>query len=211
MLGIPPALPHPSLCVTLSLSLAAQVSERRLGGGGASLYRRGVRRARRAHGRRARWPCEDGRCDTPPPSPSHVCLRARARVCVCARARVADSVSLHALVTAGFTPPAADAPHAIDVDQVHIYDKTCLEFLRHPKLEVCSPLPPPPPRPPLSLPRSSPSSLVRPLLLCVSRCTQAPLRDCLANDIWGVSHGEPEGIKSHYWCAICTLITSSVI
>ena len=55
-----------------------------------------------------------------------------------------------------------DAPHAIDADQVHIYDQTCLEFLRHPKLE-------------------------------------APLRDCLANDIWGVTGGEPEGIKSHYW------------
>ena len=62
----------------------------------------------------------------------------------------------------GFTPPAPDAPHAIDADQVHIYDQTCLEFLRHPKLE-------------------------------------APLRDCLANDIWGVTGGEPEGIKSHYW------------
>ena len=62
----------------------------------------------------------------------------------------------------GFTPPAPDAPHAIDADQVHIYDQACLEFLRHPKLE-------------------------------------APLRDCLANDIWGVTGGEPEGIKSHYW------------
>jgi hypothetical protein len=73
-----------------------------------------------------------------------------------------DDVHAGTAPMAGFTPPQPGAPHAIDVDQVHIYDPVCLEFLRHPKLA-------------------------------------APLRDCLANDVWGVTGGEPEGIKSHYW------------